>query len=609
MSLDVLNLLLVLLAALAGGWLAQRLGYPAILGELGAGIILGPPLLGLLQADDALTVIGKLGVVLLMLYIGLHLDPRDIGNASRAGAYAAVGGFIVPAALGFGLMMVVDGDPIAATFVAVAMGVTSLATKSRILVDLGILHTRIAHVLMAGALFSDIAALIIFAAVLGLAATGTIAVGGIALAALKAGVFLLGTWIIGTRLFPIIGMRLASRNADVSMVTFVAVLAGLAFAAAADAAGLHAILGAFLAGLYIREGVLPHNHLSGVERRMKGVSVGLLAPVFFVTAGFQVSFDVFTEAPMLLALVIVLATVGKIVGTAVFYLPTGYGFREGLAVGAGMNGRGAVEIIVAEIALAAGLIDATVFSILVFMAIATTATVPILLTAAVRHLKGRGELVADDREGVIIVGAGPTAREVAKHLEPGSVTVIDTNPNHCRDAEAMDLRVVKGNALDVDVLDEAGAANAKALLAVTANGEVNLLAARIATDRFGVPEILVAMPPHTTNGMHEMLDEIGARLMFGRTTDLTTWDTDIERGDVTEIVVTVATPEEVLTAGTPVGPTAASMESLPIVVRTREGGVTAFSQERDLTPDDRIVALGRPSGSRTSHHDPIATAD
>ena len=78
MSFDPTNLLLVLLAALAGGWLARRLGYPSILGELAAGIVLGPPLLGVLSTDDAIAVIGKLGVVLLMLYIGLHLDPSSV---------------------------------------------------------------------------------------------------------------------------------------------------------------------------------------------------------------------------------------------------------------------------------------------------------------------------------------------------------------------------------------------------------------------------------------------------------------------------------------------------------------------------------------------------
>jgi voltage-gated potassium channel Kch len=341
---------------------------------------------------------------------------------------------------------------------------------------------------------------------------------------------------------------------------------------------------------------------------MKGMSVGLLAPVFFVTAGFNVSFNVFSEAPLLLVLVIVFATVGKILGTAVFYLPTGYGIREGLAVGAGMNGRGAVEIIVAELALAAGLIDATVFSILVFMAIATTATVPILLTAAVKYLKRRGELVADDRDGIVIVGAGPTAREVAVELGSDSVTLIDTNPDHCRDAEAMGLRVAKGNALDVDVLDEAGAGNAKSLIAVTANGEVNLLAARIATYRFGVPEVLVAMPPNSTNGMHEMLHEIGAQVLFGRTVELSTWDTDIERGSVKEVSYSVAAPERVLADGHSVDPAAAALETLAIAVRTRDGAV-AFTRERELSADDEVVALGRLSESPAANPEPIALAD
>ncbi|UCG41091.1 MAG: cation:proton antiporter, partial [Acidimicrobiia bacterium] len=100
MTLDVFALLLVLAAALGGGWIANRLGYPSILGEIMAGIVLGPPLLGLLTTNDAISVIGKLGVVLLMLYIGLHLDPGDLGKAAKPAAWASLGGFIVPAALG-----------------------------------------------------------------------------------------------------------------------------------------------------------------------------------------------------------------------------------------------------------------------------------------------------------------------------------------------------------------------------------------------------------------------------------------------------------------------------------------------------------------------------
>jgi Kef-type K+ transport system membrane component KefB len=593
MSLDVMNLLLVLLAALAGGALARRVGYPAILGELMAGIVLGPPLLGLIEPDDALAVIGKLGVVLLMLYIGLHLDPTDIGRAAKPAALAAAGGFIVPASLGFGLMLLAGSDVVAAIFVAVAMGVTSLATKSRILVDLGILNTRIAHVLMAGALFSDIAALVVFAAVLGLAATGAVAVGGIVAAIAKAVLFLAGAWVVGTRVFPVIGRRLRRRSTDTGIVFLLVVIAALGFGAAADAAGLHAILGAFLAGLFIRDSILTREQLSGVEARAFSVSVGLLAPVFFVSAGFDVSFGVFTDAPLLLAAVVIVATVGKVVGTALFYLPTGYGFREGIAVGAGMNGRGAVEIIVAELALTAGLIDATVFSILVFMAIFTTATVPVLLTKAIGWLRRRGELAEEERDAIVIVGAGPVARRIARLLATSSpVALIDTNADHCRAASDAGLHVHYGSGLDEETLADAGAAQAGTLIAATANAEVNVLAATLGRTRFGIPSVHVALPGTTTSSVFSMLEEIGGELLFSRAVDVASWDADLDLDRVTELSYAVADPEDALTHGAAVDPGRARVTSLPLVVEGADA-VRLFSSHAALQEGDRVIALGR----------------
>src|SRR5690606_24840280 len=147
-------------------------------------------------------------------------------------------------------------------------------------------------------------------------------------------------------------------------------------------------------------------------------SIGFLAPIFFVTAGFQVSLSVFRDDLTLLLAIIGVATVGKVVGTAAFYLLSGNGWREGLTIGGGMNGRGAVERIVAGIALEMGLITREVFSILVFMAIFTTATVPFFLKWGTEWLRSRGELVRAQgrRSGLIILGAGPTAREVARAL-------------------------------------------------------------------------------------------------------------------------------------------------------------------------------------------------
>ena len=435
------------------------------------------------------------------------------------------------------------------------------------------------------------AALLVFAAVLGLAATGAVSAGGVALTVFQATLFLGGVWIVGTRVFPIVGRWLTARKVDNATVFGLVVAAGLAMAAAADIAGLHAILGAFLAGLFIRDGILTPDQMKDVEGRARGVSIGLLAPVFFVTSGFKVSFDVFTTEPLLLLAVVVVATVGKILGTAVFYLPTGYGFREGIAVGAGMNGRGAVEIIVAELALAAGLIDATVFSILVFMAIFTTATVPIFLTMAIKWLRSRGELAADERDGVLIVGAGPVARRMAQQLaETGPVTLVDTNADHCRDATAAGLPVIKGNALDEVVLQEAGAADAKVFVAATANGEVNLLATRIATTHFGVPELFAALPEGTSQAMRRVLDGMGGELLFGRPVDLLAWDADLDQGRVVDLDYQVAEPEALLESSQP-DPAQSELVTLPLVTRSPDKAMP-FSGEHELGASTHVLALG-----------------
>lgn len=155
MEFDILNLFLVVLLAWLAANLAQRLKYPAVLGELAVGIVLGPPLLGLLHGGEALDVLGELGILLMMLYVGMEINPRDLGKASWPGLLAAIGGFIVPFVLGYFAVIWLGGTPMGALFVAIAVGVTSLATKSRILADLKLLNTRVAHVLMAGALVSD----------------------------------------------------------------------------------------------------------------------------------------------------------------------------------------------------------------------------------------------------------------------------------------------------------------------------------------------------------------------------------------------------------------------------------------------------------------------
>lgn len=585
------NLLLVIAAAWVAGRLVERLGYPAILGELMAGVILGPPLLGLLQGDEGLRVLANLGVLLMMLYIGVEIDPADLQRASRPGLLAAAGGFIIPAGLGYALIVLTGGSVIAALFVGSAMGVTSLATKSRILVDLRLLDTRIAHVLMAAALLSDTATLLVFAGIVGFGAQGTIDVADITQVAGSAAGFFAVAGLLGIVVIPWLGRQLRERGwTDRSLVFALVVAIGLLFAELAELAGLHAILGAFIAGLFLREQVLGRRATVEAQRMLRDASLGFLAPIFFVTAGFQIDLGVFvTDLPLLLA-VIVLATLGKILGTSLFYQWSGHGWREGLTVGAAMNGRGAVEIIVAEIGLQLGLLPPDLFTILVVMAIVTTATVPVLLTLGVRWLRSHGELVEAEgrRRDVVIVGAGPVARLLAELLGPDApITLVDANPVRCLQARRKGLRTVTGDALDMDVLERAATGSARTFLAITPNPETNVLAAQLAREEFLVPDVYVSLGGETARSLEALLQRIDATPLFGSEVDLTRWD----RWVADEEAVTVRLRAEA--GGGDVHQRLRDGKlGLPLTVH-RDGRYVPFAGVDDLVAGDEFTILAR----------------
>ena len=551
MELDLLNLLAVLVVAWLAGLVASRLGYPAVLGELLAGIVLGPPLLGLLEGGEALAVIAEVGILLMMLYIGMEIDPSELGRASKGGLLAAVGGFITPFVLCYFLVVALGFSPLAGVFVGLAAGVTSLATKSRILVDLKLLDTRIAHVMMAGALVADTVALVLFAVVLGVAEGGTVEIGTLITVLAGALAYFGVAALVGLKGLPYLGRwleRIESRTAKFTAILVVMLI----YAEGAHLVGMHGILGAFLAGLFLRESVLGRSLSQEVMHIVRDVSIGFLAPVFFVTAGFAVSLEVFQTDIALLFGLVALASVGKVIGTALFYLPTGHGWREGTVIGLGMNGRGAVEIIVAQIALSMGLISQDLFSILVFMAMATTALVPVTLKWGVSWLRSRGALArsSEERSGTLIVGGGPVARLLGRTLaEHGAeVRLVDSSAEHVAAAERDGLRAVQGSALDERVLSEARAAYARHLVALTANPEVNALAARLAREAFAVPELGLL---DRGDADREVLDaHLGATVLFGGPLRLDLWNLRVADGAVqpTELTVTEPTTLEDLRA-------------------------------------------------------------
>ena len=544
MELELLNLLLVLVVAWMGGSLATRLGYPSILGELIAGIVFGPALLGVLAPSEATAVLAEMGVILMMLYIGMEIDFRELGKASRAGLLAALGGFLVPFALGYYAVLAFDGTKMGALFVAIAVGVTSLATKSRILVDLKLLNTRIAHVLMAGALISDTLALIIFAGIISFADAGSVEFLEILIVTGKALLFFAVTGLLGVYILPFMGKQLEKAGFTNRTLYFtIMLIIAIGFAELAELAGLHSILGAFIAGLFLRDSIFDRRLSKDLNKVFYDISIGFLAPVFFVTAGYNVTFDVFQNNLTLLLVILAVAVLGKVFGTALFYLPSGNGWREGITVGTGMNGRGAVEIVIAGIALNMGFIDNEIFSILVFMAIFTTATVPVLLTWTTKWLRNRGELVlsSSEKQGILILGAGPLSLYIAKKLSgKAPVSLIDSNVDNCIRANNLGLNCIQGNALKEEAIIEAGGHEAGTFVSLTNNSEINVLAAQLASEGIGIPNIYVSITPSSEGANVELLEPIGASTIFAKKTDPYKWDYKLENKDFKEVSVEIS---------------------------------------------------------------------
>lgn len=611
----MIALLLVLLAAWVGGVCAQRIGYPAMLGELLAGMIFGPALLGWLPDHEGLHYLAEFGIFIMMLYIGTEIDPRELLKASKNAMLAAIGGFVVPFAAGLAVTwyyLTNNGTEsaealMAGMFVGMAVGVTSLAAKSRILLDLKLLDTRIALVLMAGALFADSAALVVFAGITGFADAGTVSVGHLLLVGLKAVLFFAICAGIGLYLLPGI-LRIPQRlgiHGMTGRLTMV-LLVALGFGEIAHVMELHGILGAFMAGLFLRGSIPDRREHRELTHRIHDMAIGLFAPVFFVTAGFQFSFDVFSTAPGLLVAVVVVAIVGKIVGTVLFYLPSGHGWREGVTIGCGMNGRGAVEIIIAGIGLERGLINAELFSILVFMAIFTTALVPVSLKWCVAWLERHNELVRlSHRKGYLIMGAGPLSRLVAKLLsEDNPVHLIDRNKDHCRIARDEGLEVSEGNALDEDLLNDAGALGVQGFLALTSNSELNVVGARLAHEQFLVPETSVALAVGKAKSIESVLSREGLSVLFRNGLDVDEWGRCVARHqhEIEVVEVRDEAHAQVLLEAAKAG------VQLPLVVRRGDQTRPAIA-EVPLKPGDHVTLLREQSKTtvEVDHFDQLAS--
>jgi Kef-type K+ transport system membrane component KefB len=371
---DVLtDLFVVLLAAKLGDELFKRIGQPTIVGEILAGVVVGPAVLGLVEPGEVLEVFAELGVVFLLFWVGLETRLSELREVGRVALSVGVLGVAIPFAGGLGIGIAMGEDTATSVFIAAALVATSIGITSAVLIELDRLTTRAGRTILGAAVIDDVLALVLLSVAVGIAAdggidaTGTLAV--IALALGFVGFFAVG----GTQLLQRRPRLLAAPRFSESPL-LPAVLICLGLAAFAAQIGLAAIIGAFIAGLVVAE---TKDH-EPIEDEVAPL-YAFFPPFFFAFIGTEVDLGALADpgTVLLLAAVTAVAIATKFAGA--WLGARSLGRREAAFVGVGMVPRGEVGIIVAGIGSAAGVIDDELFAVIVGMSIATTLVVPPLL--------------------------------------------------------------------------------------------------------------------------------------------------------------------------------------------------------------------------------------
>jgi Kef-type K+ transport system membrane component KefB len=392
----LLQIAVVLAVARATGWLFRRIHQPQVMGEMAGGILLGPSVLGALAPGasrvlfppgslSALDTLSTIGLVLFMFLVGTQLDLHELRGRRRSALFISQTSIVVPFILGALLAVSLlralgrPGVPVLhfALFMGAAMSITAFPVLARILAEERLLGTRVGSVALACAAVDDVQAWCILAAVVWLVrSTGAGAPLWLTLAGLTLYVVVMWTIVRGAL------HRLERRRADRDSLTQgrLALILITLFASAwvTDRLGMHALFGAFLFGA-----IMPRD--SGITgllaKRLEDVTVVLFLPLFFASAGLRTSLGLLSGGSMwfMFGLVLLVAVAGKAGGAMLAARATGMPWREAAALGALLNTRGLMELVVLKIGLEIGAISGTVFTMMALMALVTTLmTVPLL---------------------------------------------------------------------------------------------------------------------------------------------------------------------------------------------------------------------------------------
>lgn len=393
------NLLILLVTARIFGEIFERFKQPAMIGEIIAGIILGPSIFNLIHRTEDIKVISELGIFLLVIIAGLEINIDEILKSLKGkNIIISLMAFFIPIFGGIAVGYIFDQEIMTTVFIGLCVAITALPVSIRILMDLGKINSEVGQKIISIAIFDDVLALSILGVLLNIKDTD-MSVTSIAKAA-SLSLFKLIIFIsLLTFAYLLVKKVLRKGNyIQESLDKLVSLLKGkeplfalffafiLLFSTITENLGLHFIVGAFFAAMFISDSLIGNDNLKAIETTTSNMAMGFLAPIFFAGIGLEFNISSITNIVLLVA-VIAISYLSKIAGGYFGGTLAGLSKRVSLTLGVGLNARGIMELVIANIAYRNGLISTEVFSILVIMGVLTTLTTPILLKRAFGRLE------------------------------------------------------------------------------------------------------------------------------------------------------------------------------------------------------------------------------
>lgn len=471
------------------GELVKKVKQPAVIGEILAGILLGPTILGTLfpatmtevfpqkgGVPIALHGLTSMSVVLLLFVAGLEVELRTVLHQGRKALSTSLLGILVPFTTGFTLTYyfpyffgVQESNFIFSLFIGTALSITALPVIARTLMDLGLFKSNVGMLIIASAMIDDIVGWIFFSLVLGMMKP-------------SAGQNIQFT-IVATLSFAVLMLTLGRRmldnilpwvNKQVSFpggILSFAITLGFLGASFTEFIGIHAIFGAFIVGIALGDSI----HMSKKTKEIIHDFVSnIFAPLFFVSIGLKVNF-IENFNFLLVAVIMVMAFFSKTVGCSIGAKLSGFKTREALAIGFGMNARGAMEIILATLAHQAGLIDEYMFVALVVMALVTSMTSGYFI----RYFLPKGTESVSEPNGFILVGDNEISYSIAKFLGEKKIPVLITDPDKKKVTGKVDCAVYQGDILENKAHEQLDLSRYGYFMGLSENDAINEKARRL----------------------------------------------------------------------------------------------------------------------------------